>query len=250
MTSARRAAPLQVVLADGETVYEPFDTVGGRYLVFSASSLSGTFPQLLRAEIIEVHRPRYGARFACSDPKLQRIVDVSLRTVDLSAVDAYLDCPTREQRAWTEDSVVHQSVDPQPFFRALVHDAVAALGGDLLPLYREWTRLLDSGPTAMRECWEGGSYCHGWSATVARDVVVHTLGVTPAAPGYAAVRIAPHVEDLEWADTLIPTPHGDIEVRVEQDLLIVRTPVPSSVEWGGDRKALPPGLHRLERTLR
>ena len=58
------------------------------------------------------HRPRpAGASFECSDPQLQRIFDVGLRTVDLCALDAYVDCPTREQRAWTGDSVVHQMVD-------------------------------------------------------------------------------------------------------------------------------------------
>ena len=103
-------APLQVILRDGETVFEPFDPVGGRYLLLSQTS-TGKPPRLLRAEIIEEHRPRHGARFACSDEELQRIVEVSLRTVDLSATDAYLDCPTREQRAWTGDAVVHQGVD-------------------------------------------------------------------------------------------------------------------------------------------
>ena len=58
------------------------------------------------------HRPRpAGASFECSDPVLERIHEVGLRTVDLCALDAYVDCPTREQRAWTGDSVVHQMVD-------------------------------------------------------------------------------------------------------------------------------------------
>lgn len=489
------AAPLQVVLTDGETVFEPFDTVGGRYLVISAASATGVLPQLVRAEIQEEHRPRHGARFSCSDPALQQIVDVALRTVDLSAVDAYIDCPTREQRAWTGDAVVHQSVDlvanadwalatgnpallararpdgmlpmaaagdfaspriptipdwslhwvasvhnlyrytgdsellapllptvesvlrwflpylrdgrlvdvpgwvlidwspvqvagssaaltalwarglrqfadvarwlgddgraawadrawaavaegfesfwddergayrdnilsdgtrgrsvsehvaaaavvaglvpdahrdavralladrgsmftrspladhgadalgpssgtpvwrrdspdwdtetlvvgAQPFFRSVVHDAVSALQGELLPLYRDWTTLLDAGPTALRECWEGGSYCHGWSATVARDVIVHTLGVTPAEPGYGSVRIAPRLEDLDWAEARIPTPHGDIELRVETGLVVLDTPVTAHVEWNGETVTLPAGSHRIARGLR
>ena len=49
--------------------------------------------------------------FECSDPLLDRVHAVGLRTVDLCALDAYVDCPTREQRAWTGDSVVHQMVD-------------------------------------------------------------------------------------------------------------------------------------------
>jgi hypothetical protein len=489
------AAPLQIVLKDGESVLEPFDTVGGRYLVLTASSESGELPRLLRAHVQEAHRPRQGAHFACSDEELQRIVDLSLRTVDLSAADAYIDCPTREQRAWTGDSVVHQSVDlvatadwslaawnpvllgrprpdgilpmaaagdfaspriptipdwslhwvtsvhnlyrytgdstlvapllpsvesvlrwflpylhdgvltdvpgwvlidwspvqvegssaaltalwaralrqfsdiarwlgdegraawsdrvwseveagfevywdaerqayrdnilpdgtrgrsvsehvaatallaglvpasrhaairalladresiftrspladhgadslgpssgapvwrrdapdwdtesqvvgAQPFFRAIVHDAVAALGDALQPLYRDWTRLLASGPTALRECWEGGSYCHGWSATVARDVIVHTLGVTPAEPGYRTVRIAPRLEGLDWAEARVPTPQGDIVLRVEPALLVVDTPVRAHVEWNGHVAALPAGSHRIPRDLR
>lgn len=489
------AAPLQIVLTDGETVFEPFDTVGGRYLVLSASSDSGELPRLVRAEVHEAHRPRQGAHFACSDAELQRIVDVSLRTVDLSAVDAYIDCPTREQRAWTGDSIVHQGVDlvanadwslaawnpallarprpdgilpmaaagdfaspriptipdwslhwvasvhnlyrytgdpalvtpllpavesvlrwflpylhdgvltevpgwvlidwspvqvegssaaltalwaralrqfsdvarwlgddgravwadrvwaqvevgfeafwdaerqayrdnilpdgtrgrsvsehvaatallaglvpvtrrdalrtlladreamftrspladhgadalgpssgapvwrrdapdwdtetlvvgAQPFFRAIVHDAVAALGGELRPLYRDWSRLLASGPSALRECWEGGSYCHGWSATVARDVIVHTLGVTPAEPGYRTARIVPRLEGLDWAEARVPTPHGDIVLRVEPALLVLDTPVPAQVDWNGHVATLPAGSHRIASDLR
>ena len=31
--------------------------------------------------------------------------------MSICSLDAYVDCPTREQRAWTGDSVVHQMVD-------------------------------------------------------------------------------------------------------------------------------------------
>ena len=66
----------------------------------------------LRSPVHDRHRPRpEGASFECSDPLLEQIYEVGLRTVDLCALDAYVDCPTREQRAWTGDSVVHQMVD-------------------------------------------------------------------------------------------------------------------------------------------
>ena len=51
------------------------------------------------------------AFFECSDPMLDQIWRVGRRTVSLCSFDAYLDCPTREQRAWTGDAVVHQMVD-------------------------------------------------------------------------------------------------------------------------------------------
>jgi hypothetical protein len=62
--------------------------------------------------VTDRHRPRpAGASFECSDESLNTIHAIGLRTVDLCALDAYVDCPTREQRAWTGDSVVHQMVD-------------------------------------------------------------------------------------------------------------------------------------------
>lgn len=62
--------------------------------------------------IVERLYPVAGAaRFTCSDPLLDRIHQVGRRTVTLNSDDAYTDCPTREQRAWAGDSVVHQMVD-------------------------------------------------------------------------------------------------------------------------------------------
>ena len=51
------------------------------------------------------------ASFECSDARLNAIYAVGRRTVSLNSFDGYTDCPTREQRAWTGDSVVHQMVD-------------------------------------------------------------------------------------------------------------------------------------------
>ncbi|MFM8303946.1 MAG: alpha-L-rhamnosidase N-terminal domain-containing protein, partial [Actinomycetota bacterium] len=92
--------------------FTTFDLVGTRYLHASVRSPDpGRIPALAIA-VQEQLRPRpAGASFACSDPVLERIHEIGLRTVDLCALDAYVDCPTREQRAWTGDSVVHQMVD-------------------------------------------------------------------------------------------------------------------------------------------
>ncbi|MFF0526846.1 alpha-L-rhamnosidase N-terminal domain-containing protein [Nocardia amikacinitolerans] len=50
------------------------------------------------------------AYFASSDPELDALYEAGRRTVTLNAADAYTDCPTREQRAWVGDGVVHQMV--------------------------------------------------------------------------------------------------------------------------------------------
>ncbi len=58
-----------------------------------------------------LHPVTGGHSLACSDERLDRIWQIGRRTVTACSLDAYVDCPTREQRAWTGDSVVHQMVD-------------------------------------------------------------------------------------------------------------------------------------------
>lgn len=90
--------------------FEAFDPMGLRFL---ALSLRGSGKVTIRtAAVRERLFPRAtGPFFECSDDDLNRIWAVGRRTVDLCSHDAYLDCPSREQRAWTGDSVVHQMVD-------------------------------------------------------------------------------------------------------------------------------------------
>ncbi|MBB5083253.1 alpha-L-rhamnosidase-related protein [Nonomuraea endophytica] len=125
--------------------------------------------------------------------------------------------------------VDHQVVGAQPFFRYVVHDALALLGAAdrIAGLCRDWTALTEAG--TFRECWDGGSYCHGWSATPARDLLVHTLGITPAEPGYAKVRVAPRLGELAWARGAVPSPHGLIVVEVHGTEIKVDAPVPVEI---------------------
>ena len=87
----------------------------------------------------------------------------------------------------------------------------------------------------------GGSHCHGWSATPSRDLPLYTLGVRPAQPGFAEAVIAPCLGDLAFARGAVPTPHGLIEVSVD-DQIEVNSPVPFTVvEVSGRREAYPAG---------
>lgn len=456
--------------------FESLDLIGTRHLLVAVRPAAGTPVPALRLAIHDRHRPRpEGASFECSDPQLQQIFEIGLRTVDLSALDAYVDCPTREQRAWTGDSVVHQMVDlvtnpdwsmaiwhPQlaaeprpdgmlamapssdfaaddrtfvpdwslhwvrsvhhlyrytgdrdliaellpvaertlrwfesylagdgllhdvsgwvlldwasvystgcsstlnalwaraledvadmadwlgnvgtatwarrrregvraafdvfwdderdvyvdhlvdglqrpaaaqhggaaalaagivpderldrvvqrltdrdrllrhswvmdtvtaeggstgfihmvmgypepewdareqmveaePFFRYVLHDGLARAGrADLVAeLCRDWQVFVDAGETTWPECWKGGTRCHGWSSTPTRDLIVHTLGIAPAEPGYASVRVAPQLGDLEWARATVPTPNGPVTVEARSDGTVeIDSPVP------------------------
>lgn len=135
---------------------------------------------------------------------------------------------TLELRHEPNWDVEHLLVAAQPFFRYVVHDALAVLGKeDALPdLIRDWDRLLAIGPSALREVWGGQSYAHAWSATPARDLVRYVAGISPAEPGFATVRIAPRLGRLRELAVTAPTPHGPVHVEVKNGVLSLKSPRP------------------------
>jgi hypothetical protein len=64
-------------------------------------------------------------------------------------------------------------------------------------------------------CYEGfrHSFCHGWAGGPTAWLSRNVLGVTPVAPGFSQVRIAPHLGRLAWAEGTYPTPKGPLHVR-------------------------------------
>ena len=90
-------------------------------------------------------------------------------------------------------------------------------------LKTQWQRMLDKGATTFWETFPGTlggghwsrSLCHGWSAAPAYFLSTQVLGVTPLAPGYRKVRIAPQAFHLSWARGQVPTPLGPIYVAWE-----------------------------------
>ncbi|HEX3814800.1 MAG TPA: alpha-L-rhamnosidase C-terminal domain-containing protein [Mycobacteriales bacterium] len=166
------------------------------------------------------------------DERLQRVEDLLLdrdamisRAMFLQPTGAHGILPSPESPDWDTERLV---VAAQPYFRYVVHDALAQLGAAdrIGELVRDWLPLLESGPTAWREVWEGGSYAHGWSSTPTRDLITYTLGVTPGEPGYGTVRVAPRLGALEWVTGTVPTPHGPVTVEVRGNRVSVTSPVP------------------------
>jgi hypothetical protein len=139
-------------------------------------------------------------------------------------------------------------VAAQPFFRYVVHDAVARAGrADLIAdLCRDWNELLARSATTLSETWFGGSRCHGWSATPTRDLIGRTLGIEPLEPGYAVARVAPRLGDLEWARGAAPTPRGWLKVAATRAAIEIESPVPVSIEpEAREAVRLAAGQHRV-----
>ena len=84
-------------------------------------------------------------------------------------------------------------------------------------------------------CYEGlrHSLCHGWASGPAPWMSRHILGVAPLEPGFAKVRIEPHLGKLDWAEGSFPTPKGVLTVSVCKDAsgqLNVKVKAPKGVK--------------------
>ena len=91
-----------------------------------------------------------------------------------------------------------------------------------------WRALVDQGFTTVPERPEPSrSDCHAWGAHPRYHLVASVLGIRPAAPGYAAVRITPMPGPLQRVSGTWPHPLGDITV---------------SLADGHGQVSVPPGL--------
>ncbi len=90
--------------------HEAFDPKGFRYVHVLVHGAVG--PVTLEDLAVREHVYPWsgGAQFSCNDELLNDIYQAGIRTVQLNSWDAFIDCPTREQRAWVGDAVVHQMV--------------------------------------------------------------------------------------------------------------------------------------------
>ncbi|MGL5849323.1 MAG: hypothetical protein ACRCZD_00955, partial [Phycicoccus sp.] len=99
---------MRVATTPARTTVESLDRFGLRGVAVTA-------PEGATVHAVTLHERTHpltgAARFACSDPYLDRLYAVGRRTVTLCSADAYVDTPTREGRAWTGDAVVHGMVD-------------------------------------------------------------------------------------------------------------------------------------------
>jgi alpha-L-rhamnosidase len=152
-----------------------------------------------------------------------------------------------------------KTITAGPFFYTYVLEALERQGmsADVVGLIRDkWGEFfLDDGATTFYENWTVtiDSRCHAWSASPVYHLMQTVLGVTPTAPGWGAVRIAPVPETLEFARGVVPTPHGPLRVEWEkggEDQLVVRIEVPDGlsaefVSPDGQRQELDAGSNEF-----
>jgi alpha-L-rhamnosidase len=95
-------------------------------------------------------------------------------------------------------------------FRALKR---AGLGDEYLQQLAPWRQMLDLGLTTWAEKPEPTrSDCHAWSAHPNFDLLATVAGIESSAPGFAKVRIEPHLGNLQHLEATLPHPLGEISV--------------------------------------
>jgi len=90
--------------------FQVFDSNGFRYAYILVHGVHGSVTLQSFAVQEQLYPWEEGASFTCDDEELNRIFAAGIRTVQLNSHDSFIDCPTREQRAWVGDGVVHQMV--------------------------------------------------------------------------------------------------------------------------------------------
>jgi hypothetical protein len=144
--------------------------------------------------------------------------------------------------------VERQLVAAQPFFRYVVHDALAQAGREDLIASQclDWQELFARSETSWSETWYGGTISHGWCSTPTRDLLTRTLGLSPAEPGFGVARVAPRLGSLSWARGAVPTPRGLLRVEANRERVEVDSPVPFELDLGavGSRRH-PAGRHDI-----
>lgn len=98
--------------------------------------------------------------------------------------------------------------------RALDH---AGLADQYLHSLDPWRKILPLHFSTWPEIpGDTRSDSHAWSAHPIYDMLTLVAGIEPASPGFATVRIAPHLGPLNSLTATFPHPQGDIQVQYQR----------------------------------
>ena len=93
----------------------------------------------------------------------------------------------------------------------------AGLGDLYYSQLKPWRDMLKNGLTTFAENPDPTrSDCHAWSASPNYDFFATICGITPAAPGFKKVNIAPALGELTEVSAKMPHPNGEISVVLKR----------------------------------
>jgi len=134
--------------------------------------------------------------------------------------------------------------------RALDH---AGMADEYLDSIGPWRKLLPMHFSTWPEVpGDTRSDSHAWSAHPIYDFLTLVAGIEPASPGFATVRIAPHLGALPSLTATYPHPQGEINVYYERQgsglnaTITLPGSLTGSFKFGVKTWPLKPGTNRIE----
>jgi hypothetical protein len=142
------------------------------------------------------------------------------------------------------------------YFKYYVHQALtrAGFGNGYLSWLDKWHENIAMGLTTWAEDYDvntARSDCHAWGSSPNIEMYRTVLGIDSCAPGFAKVRITPHLGGLEKAGGRIPHPRGEIRADYEmkggawQIKICLPEDVTGSFIWEGRSHPLAAGRNEM-----
>lgn len=108
------------------------------------------------------------------------------------------------------------------YFKYYMHLALvrAGMGNDYMKWLDVWRNNIKMGLTTWAEISDlpnSRSDCHAWGASPNIEFFRTVLGIDTRAPGFAKVKIEPHLGDMKTASGEIPHPNGTLSVDYKMD---------------------------------
>ncbi len=166
----------------------------------------------------------------------------------LTGIVATKDLPHLTKQLLTDKTLAPASI----YFKYYLHQALikAGLGNDYLKWLDKWRENLSMGLTTWAETSDltnTRSDCHAWGSSPNIEFYRTILGIDSDAPAFKAVKIEPHLGDIQTIKGEMPHPDGKIvvEYKIEKGKLNAQIEIPKNITgvfvWKGQKFPLKGG---------
>jgi hypothetical protein len=165
--------------------------------------------------------------------------------------------PKELQQKMIMNTLTDTSISQATFYYRFYLNRALNYTGNADRYYKElkpWRDMIDLGLTTFAEEPDPTrSDCHAWSSSPNYDFFATICGIIPSKPGFAAVRIAPALGELNHVVGEMPHPNGNIKVEIQKDgtsgvVATIELPsnVPGVFSWKGREVSLHPGIQKIK----
>lgn len=155
-------------------------------------------------------------------------------------------------RLINDKNLIQASLQYQAYFHKCLENA--GLADNYIQYLSKWKELLQLGFTTFPEYPEVNcrSDCHAWSAYPAYEMFSIICGISITKPGFSAIKIEPHLGNLQWVKAKLPWKNSSIEMNLKKSGAEVEgtIKIPQGLRAeafiNGSAMQLKPGLNAIE----